>query len=226
MTASTQAGVAATPELSFAVTDAAAIEYAAVPTVGFALRISSDNGIPVQAISLNVQVRISPAGRAYDQVSQARLVELFGEPQRWSTTLNAFLWTHATLHVSAFTGVTEVMLPVPCTYDFEVAVAKYFDGVQGGDIPLALLFSGNVFYRGAGGMLQTCRLSWEKEAAYQFPVRVWRDMMDLYFPDTAWLRLGKQHFDRLYAYRCAHALLSWEDTIDGLLRLAAAPEQD
>jgi len=216
--------VAATPELSFAVTGAAAIEYAAVPTVGFTLAIASENAVAVQAISLNAQVRIAPAGRSYDPVSQARLVELFGAPDRWATNLHGFLWAHSTLPVGPFTAQTEVTLPVPCTYDFEVAVAKYFNGVQDGQIPLEFLFSGNVFYRGADGMLQTCRLSWEKEAAYQFPVRVWREMMDHYFPDTAWIRFGKAQFDRLYAYRCTHSLLSWDDAIDALLR-SAGPER-
>lgn len=213
----------ASPELSFAVTAAAAIEYAAVPTVGFTVSVTSENAVPVQAISLNVQVRISPSGRSYDPVSQARLVELFGPPERWATNLHGFLWAHATLHVGGFGERTEVTLPVPCTYDFDLAVAKYFDGVQDGEIPLDFLFSGNVFYRGEGGMLQTCRLSWEKEASYRFPVSVWRDMMGLYFPDTAWIRFGKTQFDRLYAYRCAHSMLGWDAAIDRLLD--AAEEQ-
>jgi len=50
------------------------------------------------------------------------------------------------------------------------------------------------------------------------PVRVWRDVMDRYFPSSAWLRLSREVFDRLYAYRVRHTLLSWDETVDALLR--------
>jgi hypothetical protein len=41
--------------------------------------------------------------------------------------------------------------------------------------------------------------------------------MDRYFPGSAWLRLERETFDRLYAYRSRHALPSWEHTLDHLL---------
>jgi predicted alpha-1,6-mannanase (GH76 family) len=42
-------------------------------------------------------------------------------------------------------------------------------------------------------------------------------MIDRYFPDTAWLRLGRDSFERLRAYRARHTLLTWEQAIDRLL---------
>jgi hypothetical protein len=42
--------------------------------------------------------------------------------------------------------------------------------------------------------------------------------MDHYFPHSAWLRLRKDAFDRLWAYRTRRALPTWEDTIEALLR--------
>lgn len=204
-----------TPDLTFTVIGAAAIPYAAAPSIGFALRIESD--VPVRAAALTAQIRIAPAARGYDPESQARLMELFGEPERWATNVHGFVWTHAALPVGPFDRETDVTLSVACTYDFDVSVVKYLDGLRSGEIPLEFLFSGNVFYRGADDGLQTCRLSWDKEASYRMPVSVWRDMMDSYFPDTAWLRLGREQFDRLYAFRCARGLLSWEATLDALL---------
>ena len=47
--------------------------------------------------------------------------------------------------VPAFTAVTEVDLQVPCTYDLEVASARYLHGLDDGTIPLLMLFSGTVF---------------------------------------------------------------------------------
>ena len=34
---------------------------------------------------------------------------------------------------------------------------------------------------------------------------------------TAWLRLRKDSFDRLAAYKSRHALATWEDAVDALL---------
>jgi hypothetical protein len=42
-------------------------------------------------------------------------------------------------------------------------------------------------------------------------------MMDHYFPNSAWLRIRKDTFDRLYEYRSRHALLTWERTLESLL---------
>ena len=41
--------------------------------------------------------------------------------------------------------------------------------------------------------------------------------MDTAFPDIYWVRLQRETFDRLYAYRARRALPSWEETIEALL---------
>ena len=45
------------------------------------------------------------------------------------------------LMVPSFTGSCELDLPVPCTYDFEVAASKYLHALGDGEVPLLLLFS-------------------------------------------------------------------------------------
>jgi hypothetical protein len=77
-----------------------------------------------------------------------------------------------------------------------------------------------VFYRKDGGALQVAQISWEKEAKFRLPVRLWREMMDHYFPNNAWLRLHKDTFDRLYEYRSRNALLTWDRTLESLLDAA------
>jgi hypothetical protein len=84
-------------------------------------------------------------------------------------------------------------------------------------VPLEFLFSGSVFAGGAGAAMQVTRLSWEQEAEYHLPVRVWREAMDAYFRGHAWVRLRKDAFDRLAAYKSRHALASWDETLDALL---------
>jgi hypothetical protein len=119
--------------------------------------------------------------------------------------------------VPPFDDSTVLELEVACTYDFEVAASKYLHALSDGEVPLELLFSGTVFYSGAQGALQVTLVPWEKEATYRMPVRVWREMMDHYFPNSAWLRLRRDSFDRLYAYRSRNALPSWERVVDALL---------
>ena len=202
------------PELSFSVDGAARVEHAAVPTLRFALRVESD--APVRSVLLDVQLQIAARRRPYDVAAHDRLFELFGPVADWGTTLRTLLWTRATLVVPAFRESTVVGLDVPCSYDLEVAASRYLDALADGDVPLELLFSGSVFYED-GGRLQTTRLSWEKEAEYRLPVRVWKETMERYFRGTAWVRLRKDSFDRLSAFKSRHALATWDDALDALL---------
>ena len=194
------------------------LPFAAAPTLRFMLRIEAASGQAIRSVALNTQVRIAAERRSYDERATGLLAEVFGEPRQWSTTLRNMFWTQTTLMVPSFTGSTLVEMPVPCTYDFEVAASKYFHAVEDGDIPLEFLFSGSVFYVGEAGGLRTGRISWDKEARFRMPARLWHEMMHHYFPNSAWLRLRKEVFDRLYAFKAAGSLPTWEDAIDALLR--------
>jgi hypothetical protein len=79
-----------------------------------------------------------------------------------------------------------------------VAATKYFQAIGEGDIPLNLMFSGTVFYADTEGKLQAAPIPWDKEARFRLPVRIWREMMDLYYPNTAWLCLRRDVFEELY----------------------------
>jgi hypothetical protein len=210
--------VGSTPELGFEVHDAGALEYAAVPTLNFRLGVESVGGEPIRSVLLDIQIQIAARRRPYSQAAQERLVELFGTPERWGTTLRTLLWTRTTLVVPPFAGSTVVDLPVACSYDLEVTASKYFDALDDGEVPLEFLFSGTVFYSGPEGLLQTARIAWTQEAEYAMPVRVWRETMDRHFPGGAWLRLRRDSFDRLQAYKARNALPSFEEALDSLLR--------
>jgi hypothetical protein len=203
------------PELAFTVTGAARVEYAAVPTLRFALHVES--GEPVRSILLDTQIQIAARRRPYDEAARDRLFELFGPPADWGTTLRTLLWSRVTTVVPGFTGATDVGLDLPCSYDLEVVASRYLDALSGGTVPLEFLFSGSVFAAGPGGALQVTRLSWEQEASYDLPVSVWRETMERYFRGTAWLRLRKDAFDRLAAYKSRNALATWEEALDALL---------
>ncbi len=208
---------AAVPALSFAVRDAEALRYAAVPTIEFKLAVDADGSRPIRSVLLDVQIQIAARQRGYDDAAQAALVELFGAPERWGSTLRTLLWTRTTVIVPPFEGSTAVALPVTCTYDLEVTAGRYFAALTDGEVPLEFLFSGSVFFAGAEGMLQTARIALDHDVGYRLPVAVWREAIDRHFPQTAWLRLDREHFDRLRAFRGHHALPTWDAAIDVLL---------
>jgi hypothetical protein len=211
------------PDLDFGVEGAEVLEFSAVPSLLFKLRIENLEEEPIRSVALNTQIRIAATQRHYGAAEQERLVELFGEPSRWKDTLRSLLWTHTVLQVPPFSGSTVVDMPVPCTYDLEVVAAKYFYALVEGEVPLEFLFSGTVFYAGEGGRLQVARISWEKEAEFRLPIRLWKEMMEHYFPNSAWIRLRKDAFDRLYDYKIRRGLPTWETAVEALLR---ASEQE
>ena len=203
------------PELEFSIAGAEPVAWAAVPQLAFKLVIKSQE--PIRNLALQCQIQIEPVRRRYQPDEQRRLLDLFGEPSRWSETLKTLLWTHVTLHVPPFEGTTAVDLIVPCTFDFNVAVTKYLHGLDDGEIPLRFLFSGSVFFDDAEGRLQITQLSWSSEATYNLPVETWRRMMDLHYPNSAWLALRRDLFARLLQYKADHGLATWEQTLEQLL---------
>jgi hypothetical protein len=210
-------------ELAFAVVDAARVPYAAVPTLGFSVRIDSPGGEDVRSVLLDTQIQIAARRRGYDGGAHDRLFELFGPAGDWGRTLRTLLWTRLTTVVPPFRDSTIVELQVPCTYDLEVTASRYFDALADGAVPLELLFSGTVFCAGPAG-LQAERISWEQEAEYKLPVAVWKETMERHFPGTAWVRLGKDSFDRLAAYKSRRALATWDDALAALLPTAEEAE--
>ncbi|MDQ3013019.1 MAG: DUF6084 family protein, partial [Acidobacteriota bacterium] len=190
------------PDLNFQVYEAEAQPFAASPLLMFKLGIAnSDIEEPIHTIALRCQIQIEATRRRYGAQEQERLRDLFGEPERWSQTLRTMLWTHTSTVVTPFTGSTVVDLPVPCTFDFNVAATKYFAGLEDGEVPLCLQFSGTIFYEAGEAALQVAQIPWSKETQYRLPVRVWQDMMDSYYPNSAWLSLRRDIFDRLSHYK-------------------------
>jgi hypothetical protein len=215
------------PDLSFRVENAAAAQFAGSPAIDFYLRIdNSPSQEHIHTVALRCQIQMEVTRRRYNPEEQAHLLELFGEPGRWSQTLRNMLWTNTSMVVSSFQGSTVATMQVPCTFDFNVAATKYFYGLEDGEVPLCLMFSGTVFYADESAAMQVAPISWDKETRYRLPVAVWKDMMDLYYPNTAWLNMRRDVFDRLQQYKMSHAFTSWEQTLTRLLDEAELNESE
>ena len=210
-------------DLGFAIEGVKVERFSASPLLLFALKITSRPAdIAILNVMLKCQVRIIPARRRYSGCEHDALSDLFGEPGRWGQTLQSFLWTHASVLVPAFDDHCTVDLPVPCTFDFNVAATKYFHGLEAGDVPLTVFFSGSVFYRDRDGQLQVDQISWSKECSYLLPVAVWRSMMDHYYPGCAWLCVNRDTFEALYRFKRQKGLPSFERALEDLLETRIA----
>jgi hypothetical protein len=212
-----------TADLVFDAIAAQADRYAAVPTLQLKLRISETTGEQIHAIALRCQIRIEPQRRRYSPQEEEGLLDLFGEPARWGDTLKPMQFATVSLMVPSFSGSIEADLPVPCTYDFEVAAAKYLHALGDGEVPLLLLFSGTIFTKGTGGF-SVGQVPWHKEASYRLPVAVWREIMDRFFPNSGWIRVRRDTLDGLQRFKARRALTSWDDALETLFKEAGEAE--
>jgi hypothetical protein len=215
------------PDLTFQIESASIVPFAAVPMLAFQLQIKNhvaDEAI--HTIALRCQIQIEVTRRRYAPGEQAKMLDLFDQPDRWGQTLRSLLWTHVNWVVPTFAGAGNIIdLQVPCSFDFNVAATKYFAGLSEGDIPLLFLFSGNVFYASPDSPLQVAPISWEQEARFKLPVKLWREMMESYYPNSVWINLHKDVFDSLYRYKMQHGLLSWEQTLERILSRMPAEDE-
>lgn len=207
----------AAPALTFDVTGAEPMRCAAVPALRFQLGISRAGGGPIRSITLTTEIRIAAARRRYRSEEADLLVELFGTPRQWATTMRPLPWARTTTAVAPFSESTVVELPVECSHDVGLAVTKYFHAVRDDEVPLDFLFSGTLFYVGADGGLGTAQISWSTDTTFRLPAELWHEATGSGSAGDSWLRLSQQSFERLYAYRSRHALPDWDTTINALV---------
>jgi hypothetical protein len=214
------------PDLSFQIEKAEPQRFTVAPTLLFKLRMTNKvANETIHSVALRCQIQLEVTRRQYSAEDQSQLRDLFGETERWGQTLKTMLWTHASVVASAFQDTAVVDLPVPCTFDFNVAATKYFSGLSDGEVPLNFLFSGTVFYADADDALQVAPIPWDKEARFRLPVKSWQDMMDIYYPNSAWLCLRRDVFERLYEYKVARGIPTWEQALENILPSVEAVKQ-
>jgi hypothetical protein len=214
------------PDLSFQVTAVEAVAHGLTPLLHFRLRIESYPAEqPIQSVLLHAQIQLQCPQRHYSGDEKANLLDLFGTPERWGQTLRNRLWAHANATFGPFSGSSEAVLPVPCTFDLNIAATKYFYGLESGDVSLLFLFSGSVFYTTPAGHLQVEPISWKKECEYRLPVQTWHDLMERHYPNTGWLVLHRDLLSRLHRFKSQSGLATWDQVMDLLLDSYAEDSQ-
>jgi hypothetical protein len=175
--------------------------------------VTNSGDADIHSVILRCQIQLDAARRHYTADEQIELQDLFGDASRWADTLRSLLWANTSTIIPAFARETTIDLQVPCTFDFNVATTKYFAGIKAGDIPVTCFFNGTVFYDDGTGALQATQIPWEKEAAYRLPVQVWREMMDAYYPNVAWLCLHRDVFERLHQYKIEKGIPTFDEAL-------------
>jgi Family of unknown function (DUF6084) len=201
---------------AFTVAGIAVDRYAATPTLLLDLRIDDPGSDPVHALALRAQVVLEPQRSVHSDAEAGRLLDVFGDRSRWSATLRPTTWTTCATVVPGLTGGTAVPLPLPVTYDLEIAVGRYLQALDDGEVPLRLLFSGTVFRLGGRGVWVQ-PVPWSAEATCRLPVAVWREAVDLHWPDSGWLRLRRDTLRALQEHRARIGATSFEETLADLL---------
>jgi hypothetical protein len=206
------------PNLDFKVLGVEPADRGVVPLIQFKVEITNQPPTEtIQNVILQAQIQIQAPQRSYNDKEKEKLNDLFGTPDRWGQTLRTRLWTLASTTVRQFTGRTEAIFSVPCSFDLNVAGTKYFYALEEGEVPLLFLFSGTVFYTADDGRLQIQQISWNKESAYRMPLNAWRELMNYHYPNSAWITLDRAMFDRLQEFKRREGLTSWERVIERLL---------
>ncbi len=208
---------ASAPTLRFRPLAAEAARAYTAPTIELIVQIDSDAGYEIRTITLNLEVQIKTQRRKYGATERDRLLEVFGDASQWPTSMRSLQWMRGSLNVPRFAGSTQIRIPLPCAYDFDVAASKYLIALEAGDIPVDVLFTGTIFYCGNDGGLQTAMIPGESKVSFRVPVSTWRQAVDAAFPESAWIRMRRDTLKRLQAYRAKHTHVDWDETFDELL---------
>ena len=121
----------------------------------FALRVT--NATPALAVAeRHAAIARSASSRragAMAPTEHERLRELFGTPERWGQTLQSFLWTHVNV-TGRRASSTDCTVELAGARAASTSISRrpnISTGSTRARSPLALLFSGSVFYRDADG---------------------------------------------------------------------------
>jgi hypothetical protein len=195
------------PDLAFEIEGAEAVPDAAGPMIALRLGVSSTPANSrIHGVLLRYQVRLEGARRAAPTAAEAeRLRAVFGAPADWGRTLRSLLWSQASTSVAAFEGKGSAEIALPCSSDFALATTAYFNALEGGDVPLSVLFSGTVFHETPEGV-RAAPIPWSSEARFAMPLTTYREALARHFGDSAAVALRRDVLERLTKYRASRGL--------------------
>jgi hypothetical protein len=200
-------------DLEFSVKGLSMLPFAATPQLVIDLKITADQR--VHSMMLHGQLRVDVSERDYDDATLERLQDAFGLPDCWGHMLHTLQWTQLHCVVPSFEGSTRVELMLPCTYDFGLAITKYFDALEDGDIPMTMTCTGTVLH----GVGKVSPIPSGKEVKFELPLYLWQETVHHYYPNSVWLCLGKDVFDQFQTFKRLSGSPTWDQALTRLMGL-------
>lgn len=96
--------------------------------------------------ALECGLRLEPALRSYSPEEEVRLVDVFGPQSGWREALRPRPWAHVSVDLPAFRSTATLEVLVPCSPGDGDATARYVESLDGGDIPIRVLYRGRVLF--------------------------------------------------------------------------------
>ena len=134
--------------------------------------------------------------------SRERLVELFGEPERWASTTDELplgAGRRARARLRRARPSSSSPSPAPTTSSSPRRSTS--TGSPTARRRCASTSTARVFYEAEDGRLQIVQLPWDRSAALRMPVEAWRRMIDAHYPYRGWVRCTRRRSTRLSGAR-------------------------
>ena len=200
------------PDLGFKFEGAESAKFAASPQINFKLRLNNSdpygsNSFRRLAVSDSTRGYATPlyrggATKAARSVRRTRALE----PDSAQSALDSRECECPSLSAGKLLSISRCHARSISTW----ARRNIFMGWATDKCPSASCSAELFSMRAMASPLQVAPISWDKEARFNLPVKVWHDMMDSYYPNTAWIHLRRDVFERLYDYKVRHGIPTWE----------------
>ena len=207
------------PDLSFQVEGVEVVANAATPLLAFKLRLSDANPEQtIHTVALRCQIQLEVTRRKYTAEDQERLARSVWRTQPLGPD-PAKSFVDARQSGRAFVHREQPWSIFPCRVR---SISMWLPpnistGWRTGKCRFACSSAAPFSMPVREGSLQVAPISWDKEARFKLPVKIWRDMMESYYPNSAWLCLHKDAFDRLYQYKVTHGIPTWEEVLESII---------
>ena len=193
--------------------------HAAVPTIMLRLRVTEADGRrgPRPGPALPDPHRAAAAA-VRRQRRKIACTSCSARRPQWGDSLRPFLWTHVSTTIAGFSGLDRVRPARRVHLRLRGGRRQVPPRPGGRRHPAAPPVLGHGLHPGGVGVRGRARLLGPRRRPTGCRSSVWREVMDLYFPNSGWLRVGRDTLDRLQRFKARRALPTWDQAFEQLLK--------
>ena len=190
------------PQFEFGCTGAEPDRPPAAPTVSLRLHITETTGVTVHALALRTQIRIEPHCAGATTTPRPRRCRTCSASGRGGATRSSRCSSgSSTRWCRRFTGSTDIDVAAAVQLRLRRRREQVPLRARGRRDPAAAVVQRHGLHRRGQWVLGRRSCRGIAKPSFRLPVSTWKDVMELHFPGTAWLRCGTRRFDALHRYR-------------------------